>query len=121
MNVFDCDGAITVGIYPSKNDIIITGRSYEEKPETVKMLKRKGIDNTVFFNPLSFKSKTRKSSGEHKAITLNILKERGIDIELMFEDDPIQWEIIEEKCSWVKIVKIVHDITEKENVKHIED
>ena len=32
---------------------------------------------------------------------------------IFFEDDPIQKEQIEEHASWVKIVHLVHELTEK--------
>ena len=59
MKGFDCDGVITIGLYPGPNGIIITGRSYEEMPETIKMLDKMGIRNPVYFNPLKFSEKTR--------------------------------------------------------------
>lgn len=113
MNSFDIDGVITVGLFPGPNDVIITGRSYEEEPETLRMLHAKGIFNKVFFNPLPFNAKTRKTSGLHKA---GIIQE--LNIAIHFEDDPIQWEIIERDCPNVKVVRVVHDLTEKENVRH---
>ena len=121
VNCFDCDGVITIGIRPAKDDIIITGRSFEERPETEKFMKEQGITNKIFFNPLKFDQKTRQSSGEWKARVLTMLKNDGrIDIKIMFEDDPIQLEVVKEKCPWIKIVHIVHDLTEKENVGHDE-
>jgi hypothetical protein len=42
----------------------------------------------------------------------------GIHIGLHFEDDPIQADIIERECPHVKVVRIVHDLVEKENVWH---
>jgi hypothetical protein len=121
VNCFDCDGVITIGIRPAKDDIIITGRSFEERPETEKFMKEKGITNKIFFNPLKFDQKTRQSSGEWKARVLTMLKNDGrIDVKIMFEDDPIQLEVVKEKCPWIKIVHIVHDLTEKENVGHDE-
>lgn len=53
INTFDCDGVITLGIYPGPNDKIITGRSFEERTETLEYLRSKGINNDVFFNNLS--------------------------------------------------------------------
>ena len=79
MNTFDCDGVITLGIYPGKYDVIITGRSFEEADVTLQYLKEKGITNKVYFNPLKFEEKTRESSGLHKANTLNKLIEQGAD------------------------------------------
>lgn len=90
INSFDCDGVITLGIYPGKDDIIITGRSFEETNVTLEMLRLKGIFNDVYFNPLPFNSKTRKSSGEHKANVIFDLFKKGVIINIHIDDDPIQ-------------------------------
>jgi len=118
---FDCDGVITVGIYPGPDDVIITGRSFEERPETEAMLRKKGIGNKVFYNPLPYEQKTRESSGEHKANVLLGLKEQGTVINVFFEDDEIQKEIIESRCPWITVVHVVHNLTNKENERHLED
>jgi hypothetical protein len=114
MNSFDIDGVITVGIFPGPDDIIITGRSFEEAEETYAMLKRRGITNKVYFNQIRFDDKTRFLSGMHKAGIINRLCPY-----IHFEDDPIQWEVIERYCPTVKVVRIVHNLTEKENIRHI--
>ena len=114
MNGFDIDGVISVGIYPGPNDVIITGRSYEEREETIDFLRGRGIMNDVYFNPIPFNKKTRQKSGIHKACMI-----QKLNPVIFFEDDPIQWEIIEERCPEVKVVKVVHELTEKENVRHI--
>lgn len=121
VNGFDCDGVITVGIHPGPTDIIITGRSFEEKPETQAMLEKRGINNIVFYNKLKFNDKTRKSSGEHKATKIKKLREEGVEIVNFFEDDPIQKAVIERECPWVNVIHIVHELTEKENVRHTND
>lgn len=123
MNSFDIDGVIYIskdidGVYPGPNDIIITGRSYEEFRETRRMLESKGINNQVYFNPLPFQAKTRESSGKHKAKILNTLKRAGSNIMVHFEDDPIQKEVIERECPWITVVHLVHDLCTKENVRH---
>lgn len=118
VNGFDCDGVITVGLYPGPDDVIITGRSFEEKHETYALFGIKNISNQVYFNPLKFEEKTRKTSGEHKAQTILSLLEAGVRVVNFFEDDPIQWTIIEAQCPWVNVVHVVHDLTEKENVRH---
>ena len=114
MNGFDIDGVISVGIYPGPNDVIITGRSYEEEEETMTFLRGRGITNKVYFNPLPFAEKTRQKSGIHKAWMI-----QKLNPEIFFEDDPVQWQIIEYLCPDVKVVKVVHELTEKENVRHI--
>ena len=74
INTFDIDGVIYMGeyggVYPGLNDIIITGRSFEESEETLGMLTKKGIHNKVMFNELSFDNKSRESSGIHKGNTI---------------------------------------------------
>ena len=51
VNSFDIDGVIYMGkyggVFPGPHDIIITGRSKEEEPETSAMLLDKGISNNV--------------------------------------------------------------------------
>lgn len=121
INSFDIDGVISIGIYPGPNDIIITGRSYEEKPETLAMLGRKGIFNQVFFNDLTFDQKSRKSSGIHKGNTLNYLREQGYTISTHIEDDEVQIEQIKIIAPWCKTIHVVQDLVSKENVRHLED
>lgn len=121
-NSFDIDGVIYMGeyggVYPGPSDIIITGRSFEEEVATKQMLEKKGITNPVFFNKLPFDQKTRESSGEHKAKVLNFIKDQGGVIELHFEDDPIQAEVICRLAPHVQVVLLQHDLVEKENVWH---
>jgi hypothetical protein len=120
---YDIDGVIFMGEYPGltprENDVIITGRSFEEIPETIAMLRSKGIMNYPFFNPLSFDKKSRLSSGTHKGNTINLLNSVfNMKIVIHYEDDPIQADEIERLCPNVKVVKIVHDLVTKENVRH---
>jgi hypothetical protein len=125
MNSFDIDGVIyinkdIIGVYPGPDDVIITGRSFEEFKETQKMLDGRGIKNVVFYNPLPFDQKSRITSGVHKAITLNKLRDEGKDIKVHFEDDPIQIEQIKKIAPWVNVVYLQHDLTNKENMRHTE-
>lgn len=120
INTFDIDGVIFMGdyngVYPSKDDIIITGRSIEEWDETSAMLKSKGIDNEVFMNPTNFAQKTREGSGVHKATIIKFIEQdRGVKVGIHFEDDPIQIREISKRCPEVKIVHLVHTLVEKEN------
>ena len=124
MNTFDIDGVIYIrkglmGVRPGPKDFIITGRSFEEEKETIDMLESHGIYNRVYFNPLKFDEKTRESSGAHKAKTLNSLKEQGYDIQVHFEDDPVQIAVIKKLAPWVAIVHLDHDLTYKENMRHV--
>ncbi len=101
---------------PTKEDIIITGRSIEEKPETEKFLKGLGLNNNIFYNPTAFHKKTRESSALFKAKLIDRLMKR-YDIKLYFEDDPIQAQIIRSETN-VKVIDIIQDVWEKENVRH---
>lgn len=123
INTFDIDGVIYInkdvgGIYPGPNDVIITGRSFEEIPETEKMLYNRGIYNQVFFNCLQFNDKTRESSGKHKANTIKNLQCHGYKVMCHFEDDEIQAAVIRKECPDINVIMIVHDLTNKENVRH---
>lgn len=123
INSFDIDGVINMGqyngIYPGPLDIIITGRSlFDEWDETLILLEKKGIKNNVFANPVKFDEKTRVGSGLFKAKIINEYYERGVLIELHFDDDPIQIEQIQLNCPQTKCVLISHDLVEKENVRH---
>jgi len=116
---FDIDGVIfnghgVPGIYPGPNDIIITGRSFEEEKETYEMLVARGIMNPVYFNPLPFNEKTRATSGLHKAVTLNRLLESGLNITHHFEDDTVQAYTIK-KLTPVYVVIIENPAVPKEN------
>lgn len=123
INSFDIDGVINMGafdgIYPGPNDVIITGRSFEEAKETNEMLRKKGINNPVFFNPLRFDQKTRVSSGIHKGSTIAKLRNNGLLICLHYEDDPIQIEQIKLIVPEIHIIAVQHDLVEKENVRHV--
>lgn len=125
INSFDCDGVIYLnskvsGVNPGRScDVIITGRSVEEKPETLKMLSARRIDNHVFFNPLPFEQKTRESSGIHKGNTINMLRHLGVKVVCHFEDDPIQAAEIKKLCPDVHVIMLVHDLTTLENVRHL--
>lgn len=124
-NVYDIDGVIYLGpglkgLHPHPDDIIITGRSYEEEPETIRMLHSRGIHNKVYFNPLPFNKKTRISSGRHKANTLNQLKKDGVKIGVMFEDDEVQVSEINRWAPWVLVIHLVHDLVDKENKRQEE-
>ena len=116
VNSYDIDGVISVGITPRPEDIIITGRSYEEAPETLEYLHSRGIYNQVFFNPECFENKSRESSGKHKARILKVLRPM---IDKHFEDDEIQKAEIE-KVVDVSVVLVSHNFTNKENERHLE-
>ena len=123
INTFDIDGVVTVGLYPGPDDVLITGRSFEEAQETYAMLHSKGIKNAVFFNKLPFDAKTRRSSGLHKGHTIKELVQSGVQVAVHFEDDEVQKAEIEKVLDsygikGVTVVHIVHDLTEKENIRN---
>ena len=101
VNSYDIDGVIIMGednegLRPGPNDVIITGRSYTQKEETLSILRGRGINNFVFFNPLprTHFDYSRTTSGRHKAKVLTSLYDCGTIVARHFEDDPIQIEMI---------------------------
>ena len=117
INCFDIDGVVYFsdscpGVYPGPDDILITGRSFEEREKTEAWCRKVGIKNRIFFSSVPVHLRTREISGYHKAITLKkLLKET--QVELFFEDDPIQKAIIEAMVPSVKVVHLVHELTQK--------
>lgn len=77
------------------------------------MLASKGIKNTVYYNPIEYVDKTRKSSGEHKANVLQELIDEGMTIGIHFDDDPIQLKVIEERNLPIQLVYLKHNLTKK--------
>ena len=122
INTYDIDGVINLGdydgLYPGEHDIIITGRSFEEAPETYKMLLQKKIHNQVWFNPLKFYEKTRETSGQHKGNIIKWIIDQGYKHGVHFEDDEIQIEEIKKIVPDVRIVHVVSNLVDKENVRH---
>jgi hypothetical protein len=117
---YDFDGVISVGITPrSKDDVIITGRCLEESEHVLSVLKERGIDCTVFFNPMSLEERgnhsvqARTYSGKHKARTIKMLESDGVLVTRFFEDDEIQLAIAKEANPNVEFVHIVSTLVEK--------
>ena len=118
VKAFDFDGVINlgvlgIGVRPGPFDVIITGRSFQEAWYVQEFLTRYKIEAPVFYNPTPFAKKTREGSGQHKARTVQKLKDEGVVIEAFFEDDPVQVAELKSACHWLRIVQMVHDITEK--------
>lgn len=123
INTFDLDGVIFFenglnGVMPNPNDVIVTGRSIEEAKDTLLYLKDRDIHNQVFFNPIKFDEKSRESSGEHKARTIQMLINSGFKHGIHFEDDPVQIEVISKALPNIRIVKVLSNLVELENVRH---
>ena len=115
INTFDRDGVIyfgedVTGVRPCRKDVIITGRSFEEKDYTINCLRNRGIYNTVFFNPLSRSDPaySREESGKHKARVIEALK-KSFDIGLHFEDDPVQIDEIRKMHPDLQIIHMVRE------------
>ena len=122
---YDCDGVISldelgVGVRPSSpDDVIITGRSIDEKESTDAWLKKHGISNTVHFQVCPWEEKTRESSGKHKANTINAINAIGeLKIHIHYEDDEVQAEQVRKYAPDVKVIMVNHDnLIEMENVR----
>lgn len=124
VNTFDIDGVIYFGpehygVRPCDMDIIVTGRSYEQREETEKMLESRGIHNRVMYNPLkrSDPEYGREASGKHKAKTLAELEaNHDYIIGMHFEDDPIQIAEIKKLHPNLNIIHLVRE--SEEHVKY---
>jgi len=117
---YDFDGVISIGITPrSENDVIITGRCIDEQDEIKAILKERGIKCKVYFNPMTLAQRgnhtveARTFSGNHKAFTIENLLDNGVNITRFFEDDPIQYQIIQENCPSIQLVNVVSSLVKK--------
>lgn len=117
---YDFDGVISIGVNPrSQCDVIITGRCIDEKDYVTSLLEKRGIKNTVYFNPMTLAErgnhtlKARRYSGEHKAKTIAYLKSKGVNIIRFFEDDTVQMKCIAKKHEGLDIVHIKSNLVEK--------
>lgn len=102
MNAYDFDGVITKGVRISADDIIITGRSFEEASIVYDYLKKENLPLVaVYFNPMNVitrETDTEKSqihSGMHKVNVLNSLRKNNVKISFFYEDNEIQASLIE--------------------------
>jgi hypothetical protein len=116
INSFDFDGVINIpngGVRPRPVDVIITGRCFSEYVMTKFLLMNAGMKNTLYTNHNVDKwHKTDEASSSHKINTiLNLRKHSNIKIINHFEDNEIQAEIIKQKCPWVNIILLKHDLT----------
>ncbi len=99
MKGYDCDGVITKGVRPEKpDDVIITGRSFQESVETYALLRRLNIFNAVYFNPIPLDDCHPALSGEWKATMINKLH-----IDVFYEDEELQANIIRKNCPNVTV------------------
>lgn len=119
LNTYDFDGVIYLngaipGVTPCHWDIIVTGRSFEEGDKVKARLKKRGIQNPVFLNPIRWADRNRSSSGMHKAKILRQLLENGFKIGCHFDDDEVQLEVINREVPEVQTVHLVHSLTPKD-------
>lgn len=119
INTFDFDGVIylgekILGLTPQRNDIIITGRTFEEKEIVERILLHRGIFNQVYYNPTPKCIRTREQSGQHKGLVLmHLINEKGVKHGVHFEDDEIQIAEILKIIPTLTIVHIKHELTVK--------
>lgn len=98
MNMFDFDGVVSIGLCPRPGDVIVTGRGFDEcefvRNRLIEILSPYLASKIpVFFNmKLKGQGRTRKDSANHKVEILAQLLGHGHNIEVIFEDDPIQFE-----------------------------
>ena len=122
INTFDFDGVITLGIHPGPKDVIITGRSYEERDDTFEFLRSRNMFNVVLFNQVEFNQKSRETSGLHKANRINELWESGVHVVNHFDDDEVQIAVIKQNLKYpTNIIHINHGgLVSFENKTHEE-
>lgn len=115
VNSYDIDGVVYMGEYhtgliPGPQDIIVTGRSYQDRPHTLAWLRERGIHNMVFFNPTGRHDPdySARVSALHKAMVFKKLFEIGIHVDIHFEDSDEQIEVILSHVEGLKtkVVKI---------------
>lgn len=112
INGFDFDGVVSLGITPGENDVIISGRCFDEAPYVNKILRDRGIMNAVYLNPIAYKYRGDKTkaartiSGEHKADVIAALEYNRVIIDKFFEDDELQASIIKKRHKKVNIVLV---------------
>ena len=107
MRIFDFDGVINVNGHLSELaentqvDVIVTGRCIDEAWEVLSFLEQHGMGQVpVFFNPMLLETrgnhslKSRQLSANHKVDTIWRLYLNEVNIESIYEDDPIQFEIM---------------------------
>lgn len=98
MNVFDFDGVVSVGIHPGPDDVIVTGRGYDEAAYVYGRLRSLGVlPVAVYFNPMTkAMGRSREQSGSHKAGIIRHLASYGNRIGVLFEDDEVQKNAVEQ-------------------------
>jgi len=119
INAFDFDGVVSIGITPGAKDVIITGRTIEESEHVFSILRERGINNAVYFNPISFEKRgnhslqSRECSGQHKSTILSLLKANGVYVQNFFEDDDVQAEFIRRDHPNTIVVMVISNLVQK--------
>lgn len=125
---YDIDGVLYNGpgmpaMRPGRNvDVIVTGRSVDEKEETKDYLHSRGIYNVVFMNPTPFDKKTREGSGLHKASVINDINghNKFFTIAIHYEDDPVQAAVIRKRCPGVTVIELSNPLVELSNRRNLD-
>lgn len=113
INSFDYDGTLTTGAFAPVvgQDIILTGRCYNEAAQVFAGLSKLGIENIpIFFNPMhysirgDFTEEARLKSATHKVKVLSELAKHH-DV-THWDDDPVQIEYIRKHVPTVKLIQV---------------
>lgn len=113
VNSYDYDGTLTTGAFAPVvgQDIILTGRCYNEAKQVFDGLKKLGIENIpIFFNPMhysvrgDFTEEARLKSAAHK---VDILSKLSVDYDVThWDDDHIQLAYIQKHVPTVKLIQV---------------
>lgn len=111
--VLDFDGVVSEGIWPEGNKVIVTGRCLDEWEVIWNYLITNNKRCPVYFNqmPLARRGnhtlESRTYSAWHKADIINRLSRSGFNIKSIYEDDPLQIEIMNQQLSREMAIKII--------------
>ena len=103
-SAFDFDGVTSLGLHPTENDVIVTGRTIEEahviREYVEKNIPRYPEKIPVYLNPMHLAIRgtgtvhSRTSSALHKAKTIvQLTLKKGVP-RCIFEDDALQIEVM---------------------------
>lgn len=120
-NTFDFDGVVTEGLFPTAADVVITGRSYDERPvvearlEQGSQLYSAARPLAVFMNSLGrTNGRTRWQSGHHKAQAIAYMLGSGAMIDRHFDDDALQIVSINQSLGAIAVMRpdLAHKISQ---------
>lgn len=108
MRSFDMDGVVTAGCMPAEGDIIVTGRLFTGFATCYRECRDLGVPECVpiYMRPFG-ELADREAAGDWKAAVLDAFIEHcGTDGIEHWEDDPLQIEIIRNKCPGLKLILV---------------